>query len=138
MRLIVPLLLSATLFAQQPKSPIGTSNSWWPRGDKSMHMFAGSLVGAGAYIVADKLGYKRPWLHALFWSTLAGLWKERYDLRHGGRPEYADAAYTTLGGVSVSFLIKFNNNRIQKKYGTAPKLEPVADDPEPTVITKEP
>jgi hypothetical protein len=85
-------------------------------------MFAGSLVGAGAYVVAEKLGYKRPWLHALFWATAAGLWKERYDARHGGRPEYADLFYTQVGGVSVTFLIRFNNNRIRAKYATAPPL----------------
>jgi hypothetical protein len=125
---VLLLLLCTTLSAQQ-SSWRGTSNSWSPfQQDKGLHVFAGAMIGSAAYITADWLGYKKPWIHALFWAALAGYLKERYDRQHGGRPEYADALWTAGGGLGVSFLIYKTNPPDKSGYVKGPKAEIVIPD----------
>ena len=120
MRYIVPFLLATALTAQT--SWRGTSNDWSPfHNDKGTHIWAGAMIGALAYVTADKLGYKHPWAHAIFWAALAAYLKERYDLKHGGRPEYADAAWTVGGSAGISFLLWKSDPARKPEFATAPK-----------------
>jgi hypothetical protein len=106
------------------KSYRGTSNDWSPfHNDKATHVFAGALIGSSAFLTAERLGYKYPMLHGLFWALLAGAIKENYDKNHGGRPEYADVFWTGAGSVLITIPLQLDRNK-KRHYATAPKLDP--------------
>jgi hypothetical protein len=113
-------LLSAPLAAQSKPSWC-VNDGWAPKSDKGLHFLAGSMVGIAPYFVAKKLGYKHPWIHSLAWAIAAGIWKEQYDKKHGGRPDYADATYTALGGFTIGMAIHLGEKKKQE-FATAPKL----------------
>lgn len=123
-RAVVALVAALPLAAQQPRSFHGSSNSWAPwETDKKLHVLWGAMIGASAYCLAERLGYKYPVLHALFWAALAGYLKERYDGHHGGRGEWADMGNTALGGVLVSLPIRLSAPS-KPEFATAPKAIP--------------
>ena len=122
MKLLVAAALCCALQAQQ--SWYGASNSWSPLNqDKATHIWAGAMIGSLAYVTADRLGYKRPWIHALFWAALAAYLKERHDQRHGGRPEYADAAWTVGGAAGISFVLWRSEPKRAAAFAQAQSLE---------------
>lgn len=144
MNRLIAILIALPLAAQVPQSYHGTSGGWGPLDrNHPMHFWAGAIVGAPAFLVAEHLGYGdpkatswakrnlKPWMHAIFWSTAAGLWKENYDRKHGGRPEWGDAAYTTLGGASIAFAIPLMRGGGPKAYATAPPLPLELEPPRP-------
>ena len=116
---LLAILLTLPLVGQSKQS-WAVNGGWEPRSDKAMHFLAGSMVGVAPYFVAKKLGYKHPWVHSLAWAILAGIWKEQYDKKHGGRPDYADAAYTGLGGFTIGWAIHMGDKKKQE-FATAPK-----------------
>jgi uncharacterized protein YfiM (DUF2279 family) len=122
--LLLLMVLSTHAAGQDFKSYRGTSNDWSPfHSDKSKHIAVGAIIGASAWAVAEKRGYKYPILHGLFWSLLVGAIKENYDKNHGGRPEYADVFWTGAGALLVAIPIKITK-RPNLEYAKAPKLEP--------------
>lgn len=121
MRLAAIFLLALPLMAQQPKSYIGTSNTWSPfNEDKAMHFFAGGLIGIAPYYASRRIGNNSPWWDSLFWALLAGAIKENYDKNHGGRREYADVAYTGFGGLMVGFAL-YRSDMKKMEYAGIPK-----------------
>ena len=110
------LALALPLMGQVPKSYHGSSNGWSPfHTDKVLHFTAGVAIGFPAYFASRRVGNNQPWIDSLFWALLAGAIKENYDRHHGGRPEWADVAYTGLGGFTIGYTIY----RTDKAYSYA-------------------
>ncbi len=123
MRFLLSFLLATALTAQVPKSYHGTSGGWGPTDrNHPYHFMGGALVGVAPYFVARWRGYEHPEWHSIFWALLAGLIKENYDRHHGGRPEWADATYTALGGAAMGFGLSWGDRK-RGEYATAPRLE---------------
>lgn len=116
MRALLSLALASSLFGQVPKS-YAVNTGWAPKPDKQLHMIAGAFIGFAAYQASAKVGNNDPMWDVLFWVTLAALWKENYDRHHGGRPDYADVAYTELGGIGIGLAIRWSEKK--KEFATA-------------------
>lgn len=94
--------------AEQQKF-MGTANGWypWSAPDKLAHFELGVGGGMIAYSVFhDYLKLKHPYLWTLLTGLVVGMGKELYDRRHGGTPEYADAANTAAGFAAGGFTLK--------------------------------
>lgn len=75
--------------------------------DKRQHFIAGIAIGAWTTAMAHCAGLKRPWIYGALAATLVGFLKEVHDRRVGGKAEVADAVNTAIGGLSVSYVIRF-------------------------------
>lgn len=130
-RVAVALFLALPLSAQTlPKSY--HAGGWGPTQSRHLdHFGAGVFIGGGAYAIAGVLGYGdpksaswikrtiKPWMHSVFWATVAGLVKENYDRKHGGRPEWGDAAYTGFGGFALGYTVRWGLKR-HETFAQAP------------------
>lgn len=121
-RWLATLLLALPMEAQHLPS-YRVNDGWYPKGDKIEHFLVGCAVGIAPSYTARSLGYKHPWLHSLGWALLAGLLKEEFDRRHGGRPDPADIAYTGLGGFSMGLAIRSGEAK-KPEFAVAAKLVP--------------
>jgi hypothetical protein len=79
------------------------------------------MAGIIPYYTAKWLGLKHPEIHSMMWALALGYAKERYDAKHGGRPEWGDVAYTGLGGVTVGLGLRWGDRK-RGEYATAPPL----------------
>ena len=94
-------LCCAPAMAQQQKF-MGTANGWapWSAPDKLHHFELGVGGGMIAYTIFNEgFKVKYPMLWTALTMVLVGMGKEWYDRRHGGTPEFADAANTFAGGM---------------------------------------
>lgn len=82
--------------------------------DKQEHFVMGSVVAIPS-IVTD-----RTVVHAIIFSTAAGVSKELYDRRNYGTFSQSDLLFTVAGGVFTGLVI----NKIRKKRKSLHKLNP--------------
>lgn len=117
--LLLSACLLAPLSAQVPKS-YAVNTGWAPKQDKQLHFLAGAAIALPVYQLSAWIGNNDPIWDVIFWVTLAALWKENYDRHHGGRPDYADAAYTYAGAGFTVFMLRWNDHRKQEFAGIPP------------------
>ena len=75
--------------------------------DKAKHFVAGAVISLVTGETAGALKLPHPRLWAFGAAVLAGVAKEVYDRRRGGRFDPNDLAATALGGAVVTFTVRF-------------------------------
>jgi hypothetical protein len=82
--------------------------------DKQKHFIAGSVVSIPS-MVTD-----RAIVHAILFSTAAGVSKELYDQRVGGYFNRGDIVFTIAGGITTALII----DQIKKRKRRLNKFNP--------------
>lgn len=76
--------------------------------DKRSHFIVGAYLGAFGTAIAHQQGAKHPWVYGLLLATAAGIAKECYDRRRGGKAEIADGLNTAIGGACAGLTIQYS------------------------------
>lgn len=118
-RLALCLALALPIQAQVPTS-YAVNTGWAFKQDKRLHFGVGLAMSIPIYGLSSLIGNNDPIWDVLFWVTLAALVKENYDRHHGGRPDYADVAWTEAGAAVGIVLMRWNEKRLQKFAGIPP------------------